>query len=439
MTAKLEKLDGLARQINFIVPADQVDPKIESKLNEIAPKVNLHGFRAGKVPFSIVKKRFGKDMRLEVISEIIKEHYEKTVTAENLQPAGMPKIDIKMNEVGKDLEFSAQFEIFPEIKLADMAKVKIEKLQAEVSDSDVDQMLEKVRKQHATWASVDRAAKEGDRLTIDFEGSIKGEKFEGGSAKDFKLELGSGRMIPGFETELLKAKPDSEVKISVKFPKDYHAKDLAGQPATFEVKVHRVEEAKLPELDAEFIKKLGVETGDLVKLKAEIKTNMQHELTEQLRFKFKEAVLDRLIEMNQIEVPKALVHEEIHALKHQANERFTKMLGGKKINLPELPDEHFAKDATKRVTLSLLLGAVVKAHDLTVDHQKVEARLKELAAVYQYPEQLIAYYKADKSRLAPIQSLILEEQAVEKICEQLNIKDKPTTYDEVMNANKKEQ
>src|SRR5690554_2128872 len=358
--------------------------------------------------------------------------YFEAMMQEKLNPVGMPAIEPKVNEEGKDLEFVAIFEVYPEVKVAALDKLAVEKPDVEVTDKDVDNMLETLRKQHASWKEVKRKSKKGERITIDFTGSIDGEEFEGGKAADFELELGEGRMIPGFEDGIIGMKAGEEKTIAVTFPEDYHAENLKGKEAQFAIVAKKVEERVLPELDDEFVTLFGVSEGGVEALRAEVRKNMQRELKNAINSKVKEQVLKGLVENNEVDLPKAMIDQEIDALRRQAMQRF----GGNQAQMPQLPADLFEEQAKERVKVGLLLGEVIRGNELKVDEKKVDQIIEDNASAYEDPAEVVAYYKANEEMMQQIRNVALEEQAIEFILENAKVKAKKTSFDELMNPKK---
>lgn len=431
MQVAVETLSGLSRKIKVTVPADQIDNEVMTRLKQQANRVKLKGFRPGKVPFHIVEQQFGDAVRQEVVGDIIRSSFYEAVNQEKLVPAGFPNIQPKAMQPGKPLEYEAVFEIYPEIKFNDLKAIKIEKLTAEVTEQDIDKVLEKLQRQQAQWQEVSRPAQLEDRIIIDFTGSINGEKFAGGAAKEVPLILGSKSMIPGFEDQLIACKAGQELEIKVEFPKEYPHKELADKPAVFAIKVHKVEAAKLPELNDEFARNLDVTDGGINALRKEVRVNMEKELERAAKELVKRQMFKQLIEANPIEVPAALVDREIQAMQQQFKQQMSMQTGKK--NLPDMPKEAFAEEAKRRVALGLLMSECIKQHDLKADPDRVRSIIDEMSANYDHPEQVIAYYYQNQEHLAQIESLVLEEQAVAKLLEQVQVEEKSTTYDEIVN------
>ena len=423
---------GLERRVTIGVPATDIEPKIIDRLKKIKQTVRIDGFRKGKVPNSLVAQRYRGTAREEVLGEVIQTSLYTALQQESLLPAGQPVIEPKQMDDGADLEFVAVFEVYPEIELNALDSIQVNKQVVDIADADVDGLISKLQHQHATWHSVERAAADGDRLVIDYKGTKDGEAFEGGTAEDHTLELGSNSFIPGFEEGLVGAEVDQTLTLDLTFPEEYHAEALAGQQVAFEVKVKKIEAAELPELDDEFVAKFGVNEGGLDALKTDVRSNMQRELDQRLRANVKQQVMDGLLGANSIEVPKALVADEIKQMREQAKARFG---GQNPQGLPDLPDDVFAEQAQRRVSLGLLLGEVIKTNELKPEAERVREFIENMASAYEQPDDVINWYYSNKEQLQQVESLVLEEQAVDTILSQAQVAEAPASFDEVMNAN----
>ena len=430
MQVSVETTQGLERRATITVPAEKIDSEVKKQVQQEARRARLDGFRPGKVPVSVIEKRFGQSIRQDVAMQSMQQHYVEAMIQEKLNPAGAPKFEPKTIEKGKDLEFVAVFEVYPDVELKDLEKVDVEKPVAEVTESDVDNMLETLRKQHAGWKEADRAAQEDDRVTIDFAGSIDGEAFEGGKAEDFALEMGQGRMIPGFEDGIQGMSAGEEKTIEVTFPEDYHAENLKGKKADFVITVKKVEEKELPELTEEFVAQFGITEGGVDALRTEVKKNMERELKSAVNNKVKQQVIKGLLAANSdVQVPSALVEQEVNALRQQALQRF----GDNAKNMPELPAELFEEQAKERAQVGILLGEVIRGNELKVDDAKVQELIETTASAYEDPQEVIEYYKTNEQLMQQVRNMALEEQAVELILEKAQVTDKEMSFDEVMN------
>ncbi|MDY6980685.1 MAG: trigger factor [Pseudomonadota bacterium] len=431
MQVSVEATGGLERRMTVNVDEERIASAVDDRLKNMTQTVKLKGFRKGKVPFKVVKQHYGKQVRDEVVGEVVQSTFYEAVSQEKLQPAGNPNFDDLKNEPGQGLAYTATFEIYPEVELAPMAEQTVEKPVAEIGEADVDKMIETIRKQNVSWQPVEREAKEGDRVNLDFKGMIDGEAFDGGSGEGMQVELGSGRMIPGFEDGLMGAKAGEDRTLNVTFPENYHVESLAGKPAVFEAHINSVEEAVLPEVDAEFAKQLGVASGDLSEMRDEVRANMQRELDERLRAKLKEAVIETLLAANSIDVPKSLVENEERTLLQQMLQNLASQ-GMQQQDLSGLNPEMFKEQAEKRVTLGLIMSEIVKANDLKVEPEQVKARIQEIAAPYEQPEEVVKWYQSDRQRLSEIESLVFEDQVIDWVVDQAKVVEKPVSFDEIM-------
>lgn len=431
MQVSLETTSGLERRLTVGVPADQVDNEVENRIKQAARNVSIKGFRKGKVPVSEVKKRYGAGIRQEVVGDVISRSFYAAVQKENVKPAGQPAIEPKQLAPGKDLEYVAVFEVYPSVALADMSAFEISRNTAEVTEADLDTMVETLRKAQATWKSVERAAADGDQVNINFVGTKDGVEFAGGKADNQKLILGSKSMIPGFEEGIIGMKAGEEKTISVTFPEDYQSEELKGAAAEFKITLNSISEAELPALDQAFFDKFGVLGSDLAKFRTEVKSNMERELKNALNAKVKTQVMDVLISSHVVDVPKALVANEINLLREQMMQRF----GGQKQNFDVrslLPDTMFQEEANRRVTLGLIVGEIVKDAKIKPDIKLMKSKVEEIASTYEQPQEVIDYYNSNRELMAGVESAVLEDQVVEFIVSKAKVTDVPSTYDEII-------
>jgi len=422
MQVSVETGEGLERKLTIQVPAETVDSQVESRLQSMKSQVKIDGFRPGKVPLSVVKKRYSAQVFQEVAGEVMQNTFRDAVTQENLRPASDPSIEPISFESGKPLEYVATFEVYPEVELAPVSDLEIEKMSAEIADKDVDNLLETLRKQKTNWSEVDRASENGDRVTMSFKGSVDGELFEGGSADNVPLELGSGNMIPGFEEQIVGMAKDGESTINVTFPDDYSAADLAGKAAEFAISVSKVEASELPELDDAFAKDFGVEEGGLAQLREDVSNNMQRELDNRLAADLKSRVMDKILEANSVLVPKAIVLEEAEALKQQASGQTG----------ADQPVEAFMTDAERRVKLGMILGDLVKLSGLQADQSKVDERIELMAKDYEDTSEFVNYYKSNPQMMRGVESLVVEDMIVDWVVGQAKVSTVESSFDEVM-------
>ena len=435
MQVSVETTNGLERKITVVIEEERLSSVIDGRLQDMTRTVKVKGFRTGKVPLKIVKQQYEQQVRQEVVGDVLQSTLYEAIGQEKLNPAGQPKIDSIKSDPGQGMEYSALFEIYPEVALGDLSKETIEKPTAELTDADIAEMLETVRGQHKEWVSVERAAKDGDQLNINFKGIIDGEVFPGGEASDMPIEIGSGRMIKGFEEGLIGATVGDDVTLNVTFPDDYHAKELAGKPAQFETHVNKVEEAKLPELNDEFAKKLGIKDASVENMQKEIKASMQLELDNRLNTKLKTAVMDALINAHDFDVPTPLVEEESEAIKKNMLENMKQQ--GMQDQGMDIASSMFADQAIRRVKLGLIMSEIVKSEKIEADEERVKKKIEEIAAPYEQPQQVVDWYNGDKQRLAEVRALVTEEQVVDWAMEKAKVVDKAIAFKDVMDSQQK--
>jgi trigger factor len=424
MQVSVEAGDGLVRQIKVDLPAESIEQEVDKRLRDFARSARLPGFRPGKVPLKLLRQRYGASVRGEVFGEQVQSSFPKAVAEAELRPVGMPDIEPDIDQAQGRYSYVAKFEVLPDIELAPLSGQSIARPVAEVTEGDVDAMVERLRQQRKTWSPVERPAADGDRVKLSFQGTMDGEPFEGGSAEDVELELGSGRMIPDFEAQLEGVSAGDERVVEVTFPEEYHNPALAGKPARFDVQVKEVQAPELPALDAEFVAAFGIADGDIDGFRADVRNNMERELAQRIKAKIKNQVMDLLLAVNPIDVPEALVAQEIETLKEQTRQS----VGGGTF---ELPDEPFTDSARRRVSLGLIVGELVKRHNLQADQERVRATVQELAATYEDPQAVAEYYYSDAKRLSSVQSLVLEERVVEHVMEEVDVTDEPTTFQDL--------
>ena len=433
MQVSIETTSGLERRLTVGVPADRVDAEVVNRLKKAAKNVRLPGFRPGKVPMKVMQQRFGAGVRQEVLGEVMSQSFQEAVVQEQLRPAGQPSIEPKSLEAGKDLEYVATFEVFPEVEVVEMDGFAVERPVAEVTDEDIDNIVEVFRKQQGNWEAVERAAAEGDRVNISYAGTRDGEAFEGGSAQDSDLELGSGRMIPGFEDGIVGMSAGDEKTLALSFPEDYHNEELKGAEVEFKVNLNRVEEMVPAELNEELFAQYGVEEGGEPQFRKEVGENMARELKNAVDGKVKQQVMDAVVEAHHgLEIPRALIAQEVEALRNQMFQQFGGA-AGQDLDLKSLlPDDMFTENAEKRVKLGLILSELISKYELKADGDKVRAAIEEMASTYQEPEEVINWYYSNQEQLASVESKVLEDQVVEKLLESAKITDRECSYQEAI-------
>jgi trigger factor len=430
MQVSVETTSGLERLMTISVPAERIDQDVNKRIQQTARTAKIDGFRPGKVPVKVVKQRYGKGIREEVLGQVVQESFYQALQQEEINPAGTPAIDFTKDVEGESLEYTAKFEVYPTIELADFSGVEIEKKSAEVKDADLDQMIETLRKQQADWTEVEREAVDGDRLNINFEGFVDGEAFDGGKGEGMDLVLGSNTMIPGFESGLVGAKAGAEVELNVTFPETYQAENLQGKDAVFKVTVATVSEQVLAELNEEFFAKFGLEEKTEEAFRAEVSKNMTRELNQSLKMKLKDQVFSQLLEVNGIEVPTALIDSEIDNLRRQAVMQFAGPDSDMDPNA--LPKEMFTDQADRRVKIGLLMQEVIKVNELEADDARVTSTLEEMAETYQDPQQVIDWYMGNEEMLGQIKGLVLEEQVVDLLLETAKVAEVEVSYEEAI-------
>ena len=429
MSISIETLEGLQRRVTITVAADKIEAAYKEQLKGYAKNARVDGFRKGKVPHSIIEQRFGVAARQEVLSDEMQRAFFDAVIAEKINLAGRPTFTPNNYQPGQEFSFSVTFEVFPEVELKGLENIEVEKPVVEISDADLDKMVDVLRKQQATWTESQEAVKAEDRVTIDFVGSVDGEEFEGGKATDFVLAMGQGRMIPGFEEGIVGHKAGEQFDIDVTFPADYHSENLKGKAAKFAITLKKVENIVLPELTEEFVKKFG-NAKSVEDLRAEIKKNMQRELNNAVTARVKNQVINGLIAQNDIEVPAAAVAEEVDVLRQQAVQRF----GGKPEMAAQLPAELFEAEAKRRVQVGLLLSTVIGANELKVDEARVEAMIADIASAYEQPAEVVEYYAKNCQLTENIRNVVLEEQAVDAVLAKAKVTEKAMSFDELMQS-----
>ena len=429
MQVSVETTEGLERKLTIAIPGDRVDMAVNARLQEAAQTIRLNGFRQGKVPLKVVKNKFGKGVRQEVVGELMNQTYFEAIAQESLKPAGQPRIEPTRMDEGKDVEFVAVFEVYPEIELPDFAAIKAERLVAEVSGDDIDEMIETLRKQRQTWVPVERAAADGDMVNIDYVGKKEGEEFQGGKAAGQNLVLGSERMIPGFEDGVIGKSEGDDFTLQLKFPDEYHSEELAGADVEFELKLNTVSEQSLPEVNEDFFKSFGVEEGGMEAFREEVSNNMQREMKTASRNKLKTTLMDALISDLEVAIPAALMSNEIHQLKQQTVQQ---MGGGQGFDPHSMPDDLFREQAKRRVTLGLILGEVISQQGIQADADKVRDAVEEIAATYESPEEVVKWYYSNEEQLQGIESSVIEDQVFDYIIEQAQVSDKGVSYQDVI-------
>jgi len=436
MQANLETLGKLERRLSVSVPLDEIEGEVQTRLKRLSRTVKVHGFRPGKVPLKVVAQQYGPQVRQEVLGDTLQKTFGDAVQQQNLKVAGQPQFEAKPMADGASLfEYSATFEIYPEISLGDISSTTIIRSQLDVSEVDVDKTLEIMRKQRVTYDPADRAAESGDRLKMSYRGTLGGEPFAGGSAEDQNVLLGGSGLLPDFESQLAGMKAGESKTFDLRFPDDYHGKEVAGKTATFEVSLSEVAGPRLPEVDAEFAKALGVADGDLTRMRAEIRSNLEREVKARLKARIKDQVMQGLLDATPIEAPKSLVSLEVQRLQQMARQD----LAARGIPVREdiqLPLDMFEQQAQRRVNLGLILGELVRAQNLYARPEQVRALVEEQAQSYEHPDEVVKWYYQAPERLREMESLVIEENVVSWALAAAKVEDKPLAFDELMENRK---
>ncbi len=433
MQVSIETTSGLERRLSVGVPAEQIDNRADARLQEVSKTVRINGFRKGKAPLKVIKQQYGESVRQEILGDLINSSLQEAFSKEDVQPAGQPQIDIKQFEAGKDLEYTATFEVYPEFSLASFDGFTVEKLTAEINEDSIDKMIESLREQQATFIAVERAAADGDKVNINYTGTKDGEEFEGGQAETQDLVLGSQSMIPGFEAGIVGLSAGEEKVIPLTFPEDYQAEELKGAAVEFAINVNSVSEKSLPEIDATLLEKFGAKHGDLSKFREDVAKSMERELASAVKVKVKTSVMDQLVSANTVELPKALIASETGALREQMMQQFGGMQQNQNLDLKSLlSDEMFKEQAERRVSLGLILGELIKEHEIKADADKVRATIEEMAASYEDPQEVVNYYYQNQQMLSGIEASVLEDSVVELILEKATVTEKAVSYEEAV-------
>lgn len=437
MQVSVETLNGLERKVTVLVPSEKIENEVQSRLRNLTPKAKIHGFRAGKVPPHVIKQRYSDSVRQEVARDMVQPTLFEALKKENLMPAGAPEIEPELVAAGQDFKYTAAFEVYPEVHANELDEnQEIEIIRAEVTDKDLENMLDNLRSQNKDWQDASRPVATGDKVVIDFKGFLNGEAFDGGSAEGYELIIGSGSMIPGFEDGLIGAEKGKKTEIKVNFPADYGHKELAGKEATFEINVVKVLEGVLPELDAKFAEKFNIKDGGVEALKKDIKENMVRELERRVSSMNRGVVFDKLLEKNTFDLPSVLLDQEIEHLKHEMYHQIFGHDHSDNEKIPDFPRELFEEKARHRVQLGLLFAEYVKKHGIVAEKARVDAMIEKMATAYEDPEELRSWYQDSTERRAEIEALVMEEVVADKILERAKTIEKSMTYDQVVNPEK---
>jgi len=428
MQVSVETMGALERRIEVSVPRERIEQAIDERLKRVGRTAKLKGFRPGKVPFKVVKQQFGAQVRQEVLSDLMQSSFAEAVTQEKLNPAAGPRIEPLSIDPDQDLRYRATFEIFPQIELKGVDGIAVKRPAATVTDADVDAMVQNLREQRPRFDAVERASREGDRVTMDFAGQIDGAAFEGSKGDDVAVLLGGGRMLKDFEAGVTGLKAGERRQIEVPYPADYHNAALAGKTATFDVHVKKVEEKTLPELDEEFCREYGVDGGSVEQLRREVRDNRERQLGENIRQRRKQQLLDGLLAANPVEVPRSLVDAQVREMQIEAARRM-----GARDASQVPPPEPFVEASRKRVALGLLVGELIRTRGIKLDRGLVDARLAEIAATYPEPESIIKAYRQNADALRQFENLGIEDHVFDLLLQNAKVRYEPATFKDLMN------
>jgi len=430
--ANVETLEGLERRVSMTLPANDIERQVDERLKKLARNIRMPGFRPGKVPMKLVAQTYGPQVRSEVLSDAVQKAFTDAVKEANLKVAGYPRIEKKDGADAAALEFSATFEVYPEVKLGDLASVAIERPQVSVDDAAVEKTIGILRKQRTRFVSVARGAKEGDRLTVDFDGTIDGQPFAGGKAENFVFALGEGRMLPEFDAAARGMSEGESKSFELGFPEDYHGKEVAGKRASFQLTVKKVEEPQLPELDAEFAKTLGVGDGDLDKMREEIRANVERETAKRVEARVKSQVLQALLDATPLELPKSLIQMEAQQLVERAGADL--QARGLKPGQVPLDPAAFEQTAKRRVALGLIIGELARTENLQPKPAEVRAVVEQEAQTYESPAEVVKWFYMQPQRLSEMEGVALEANVVKWVLSKAKVEDKPMPFDDLMGA-----
>ena len=430
--SSIETLSAHLRRLNAFIPQQQIHGEIEARLKYLGRTAKVHGFRPGKVPLKTLQQIYGAQVRQEVLGEALQRSFTEAVQANSLNVVGYPDFEVKKSDpAAEQVEYSATFEVYPEVVLGDISSESIERATYTLSDADVDKTITKLRKQHTVFELADRAAQNEDQVHIDFSGKLNGMVFEGGEATDFSVVLGAGRMLPDFEAAIIGMKAGENKSFDMTFPEDYHSKDVAGKQVTFTITLHRVEAPRLPEVNAEFARLFGIEDGDVAKFRAEIRDNLEREVVRRLKAHNKSNAMDLLLKVYQLEAPKALVDSEVQNMMRQAMDDMRE----RGVKIPQdmsLPPDMFVERAQRRVKLGMILEELVKQQDLNARPEQVKAMLQDYAQSFEHPEEVVKWHYSDPSRLQEVKNMVLEDNVVAWVMGVAKVTDRAMEFNELM-------
>jgi trigger factor len=433
MAVNVETLDKLERKITLTLPVNVIKSEVDSRLKRLARTVKMDGFRPGKVPMNVVAQRYGYSVHYEVMNDKVGEAFAQAANEAKLRVAGQPKITEKEQSPEGELAFDAVFEVFPDVKIADLSTAQVEKLSAEVSEDAIDKTLEILRKQRRTFAQrpQDAAAAAGDRVTVDFEGKIDGEPFQGGKANDFQFVVGEGQMLKEFEDAVSGMKTGESKTFQLAFPAEYHGKDVAGKQADFMVTIKKIEVAHLPDVNEALAKSLGIADATVPGLRADVRKNLEREVRFRLLARNKQGVMDALVAKAELDLPKSSVQAEVDRMTEQARADL-KQRGIKDADKAPIPDDMFRPQAERRVRLGLVVAELVRANELHAKPDQIKTHIEELAASYEKPADVVRWYYSDQSRLAEVEAIVIENNVTQFVLSKATVVDKTLTFEELM-------
>ena len=434
MQVSVEIKDGLERELTVEFPKSDMDEVVKTRLQSLTKTAKINGFRPGKIPLAVIKKRYSAHVEAEALNEKLQQSYFEAISQEKLNPAGQPTIDLVETDDKDIIKYKAVLEVYPEVTLSSLSEQAFEKANVTIGEDDIDSTVENIRKQNQTFTDSDAAAKEGSQVIVDFVGTIDGEAFKGNEGQQVPVTIGQGQMIDGFEKGIIGSKAGDEVSLDLNFPAEYHYTEVAGKPVNFAIKVSQIKEADLPELNDEFYVKFGITSGGEEAFRAEVKKNMQIELDKSIASKLKNQVMDAIVEVNEIIVPTALVEEEAKTMAQQMQKQYQMQQQGE----AELQTDLFTEQAKRRVALGIILADIVKVNKLEASDDAVKEKINELAGTYENPQEVMDYYMSHKEKLAEIQSFILEEKIVDWACNEGTVAEKDFSFTEFMNPKQEE-
>ena len=435
MQASLETISSLERRLSVTLPLEEVNAEVETRLRRLARTAKVHGFRPGKVPLRIVEQQYGGQVRQEVLGAAVQKSFGDAVREKNLRVAGYPQIEVKSaDDQAGQFEYTATFEVYPDVGIGDLGKAVIERPRVDIGDAELERTIDILRKQRTGYEPVERAAQSGDQVRLDYSGSIDGTAFEGGSGQGVQVQLGEGRLLPDFETNVIGLGAGASKTFDLKFPDDYHGKEVAGKLAQFTVTVTEVKAPRLPEVDAEFARALGVESGDVAKMREEVRANLEREVKRRAEARVKEQVMKALIDTTTIELPKALIELEVERLAH--NMRRDLEARGLKTDKIPLPEEAFQDEAKRRVQLGLIVAEVVRKNGLEAKTDQIKQVIEEFSRSYEKPDEVVRWYYQQPERLREVESMVLEDNVVQWVLEQARVEEKVVPFEELMGEGK---